>query len=84
MLSDHNQAISFIIPAYNCQRTLAETVESIYKSNFTEGDEIIIIDDASTDDTLALAKIYSQHILLYTFYIILLTKARQQPAGIQA
>jgi glycosyltransferase involved in cell wall biosynthesis len=44
--------ISFIIPAFNCEKTLAETVESIYADNFIDGDEIIIINDNSTDKTI--------------------------------
>jgi len=48
-------SISFIIPAYNCEKTLEESVQSILESNFAEGDEIIIINDASTDNTLKLA-----------------------------
>lgn len=48
--------ISFIIPAFNCQQTLVETVNSIYNGNFTEGDEVIIINDASTDNTFEIAK----------------------------
>lgn len=43
--------ISFIIPAYNCADTIRETIVSIYNDNFEEGDEVIIIDDASTDST---------------------------------
>ena len=44
--------ISFIIPAFNCQDTLEETVQSVFNRNFHEGDEMIIIDDCSTDNTL--------------------------------
>jgi len=47
-----NSNISFIIPAFNCASTLAESVESITEGNLTSGDEIIIVNDASTDDTL--------------------------------
>ena len=43
--------ISYVIPAYNCRKTIAETVESVFNGNFTEGDEVIIVDDCSTDDT---------------------------------
>ncbi|MEY2701670.1 MAG: hypothetical protein RLY43_303 [Bacteroidota bacterium] len=48
--------ISFVIPAYNCVNTLEETVNSIFLDNFEEGDEIIIVDDASTDETPSLIK----------------------------
>ncbi len=44
--------ISFVMPAFNCESTIKEAVESIYDSNFEQGDEVIIIDDASTDATI--------------------------------
>jgi glycosyltransferase involved in cell wall biosynthesis len=43
--------ISFFIPAYNCAQTLKESVDSIMKSNFSEGDEVVIVNDGSTDST---------------------------------
>ena len=48
--------ISFIIPAYNCAKFLPEAINSIFNGNFTQGDEVIIIDDASTDNTFKVAK----------------------------
>ena len=47
-----NSKISFIIPAYNCANTIVESIESIFKGNFEDGDEVIIVNDASTDRTL--------------------------------
>jgi glycosyltransferase involved in cell wall biosynthesis len=47
--------ISFIIPVYNAEATLLETIISLYNDNFYEGDEVIIIDDASEDGTYPLA-----------------------------
>jgi glycosyltransferase involved in cell wall biosynthesis len=44
-------SISFVIPAYNCAKTLEESVDSIMKTNFHNGDELIIVNDGSTDDT---------------------------------
>jgi glycosyltransferase involved in cell wall biosynthesis len=43
--------ISFIIPAYNCETTIRESVASIIDGNLAGGDEIIIVDDGSTDST---------------------------------
>lgn len=48
--------ISFVIPAYNSQETIRETVDSIFDGNFTIGDEIIIVNDCSSDDTLTVLK----------------------------
>lgn len=51
-----NTNISFIIPAYNCAKFLPDAVNSIFNGNFTAGDEVIIIDDASTDNTFKVAQ----------------------------
>ncbi len=49
--------ISFIMPAYNSSKTIAESIESIMDGNFEEGDEIIICNDDSNDDTLEILKV---------------------------
>lgn len=51
-----NQSISFIIPAYNCATTIVESVESIFNGNFESGDEVVICNDASTDDTVKVVR----------------------------
>lgn len=43
--------VSYIMPAYNCAATVCESVESIMQGNFEKGDELIIVNDCSTDDT---------------------------------
>lgn len=43
--------ISFIIPAYNASQTIEESVLSIINTNFTANDEIIIVNDGSSDNT---------------------------------
>lgn len=43
--------VSYIMPAYNCEQTVAESVKSILGSNFEGGDELVIVDDCSTDLT---------------------------------
>jgi glycosyltransferase involved in cell wall biosynthesis len=48
-----NKKIVIIMPAYNAERTLKKTVESIPKGIV---DEIILTDDCSTDKTVILAK----------------------------
>ena len=48
--------ISFVIPAYNASTTLAEAVDSIFNGNFEDGDEVIIVNDASSDNTGAIAE----------------------------
>ncbi len=60
MLSDREPTISFIIPAYNCQDTLGETLESVFDGNFQNGDEVIIINDCSTDNTLSVIENFQE------------------------
>jgi len=45
--------VVIVMPAYNAARTLEKTFEDIPK-NF--GDEIILVDDCSKDDTVEIAK----------------------------
>ncbi len=48
--------ISFIIPTYNCERYIRKTIESIHNDNLIKGDEIIVIDDNSSDGTTEILK----------------------------
>jgi GT2 family glycosyltransferase len=46
--------VSFIVPAFNAERTLAQTVETV-RAAAPPGSELVIIDDGSLDGTRALA-----------------------------
>lgn len=48
---DKDQLISFVMPAYNCEATIAEAVDSIFVNNFQAGDELIIVNDCASDAT---------------------------------
>jgi glycosyltransferase involved in cell wall biosynthesis len=45
--------ISVIVPAYNAERTILETIESVQQQTFSDF-ELIVINDGSTDRTLEL------------------------------
>jgi len=49
-------SISVLIPAFNEQDSLKSTVESVLKSDYKYLEEVIIINDGSTDRTLEIAK----------------------------
>ena len=47
--------VSVIIPAYNAERTILATLESVQKQTFSDI-ELIVIDDGSTDQTVKLVE----------------------------
>ena len=49
--------ISFIVPAYNEEQCLAETLDAIHTTGFALGEpyEVLVADDGSTDETAAIA-----------------------------
>lgn len=51
MENNKNFSISFFIPAYNCEKWIEEAVNSIMETNFEAGDELVIVNDCSTDNT---------------------------------
>lgn len=51
--------ISVIIPAYNAERTILETIHSIQKQTFSDF-ELIVVNDGSTDQTLKVLSIIQE------------------------
>jgi glycosyltransferase involved in cell wall biosynthesis len=51
------QKVSILIPVYNTAEYLAETLESCLAQTYGNI-EIVVVDDGSTDDSLAVAKRY--------------------------
>lgn len=48
--------ISYIMPAYNAEKTIKASVESIMHANLQPGDELVIVNDCSTDKTADIIK----------------------------
>ena len=65
---DELPKVTVIIPAFNEEKSIARTIESITKSNYPKNKfEIIVIDDGSKDKTLEIAKKYkSKLVKVYT------------------
>jgi O-antigen/teichoic acid export membrane protein/glycosyltransferase involved in cell wall biosynthesis len=56
--SDVNPLVSILIPAFNAQEWIADTIRSAMAQTY-EPKEIIVVDDGSTDQTLAIAQAFS-------------------------
>lgn len=48
--------VSFVIPAYNEERTIAETIKSIFDSDYKGIIEVIVVNDGSTDNTKSIVE----------------------------
>ncbi len=53
--------ISVIIPCFNAAKTIAVQLEALAKQTWTEW-EIIVVDNGSTDESVAIVKNYQKHI----------------------
>jgi len=54
--------VSVLIPAYNVEHLIVETIESVLAQTW-QNKEIIIVNDGSTDDTLSVARRYESSIV---------------------
>lgn len=59
MNRENQPLVSVIMGIYNCEKTLAQAVESILEQTY-ENWELIMCDDGSSDDTFRIAKEYSE------------------------
>lgn len=71
-----NKRISVIIPVYNAERSILNTLISLKYQNFKDY-EVIIIDDGSTDDSSKICKDFSDKNLLFRYF-------RQNNSGVSS
>lgn len=50
--------VSFVVPVYNAEDTVTESLDSIFNGNFNKGDELLIVDDCSTDSSYEVLQDY--------------------------
>ncbi|WP_191968508.1 glycosyltransferase family A protein [Cellvibrio sp. KY-GH-1] len=58
--------VSIVMPAYNCERFIGKTIESILQQTYSNF-ELLIIDDGSTDGTKAVIDSYNDDRIRYFF-----------------
>lgn len=73
--------VSVIMPTYNSAKTLKEALDSIISQSYRPI-EIITIDDASKDDSLAIAKAYAQQHSTKDLQFVTLSNEQNAGAGI--
>jgi glycosyltransferase involved in cell wall biosynthesis len=72
--------VSVIIPSYNCELYIAETLESILNQTFKDI-EIIVVDDGSTDKTRQIVTSYGAPVRLVTQTNVGVCAARNRGIG---
>lgn len=63
MTSTKNELISIVIPVYNGERDLEETLKSVFAQTY-RNTELIVVDDGSTDGTLQILDRYAGQLRL--------------------
>ena len=85
LMAESNPLISIIVPAYNAEAYLPETLDSIFLQEVSFPLEVIVINDGSTDSTLSLLQKYK---LEYQNLTVITTEnkgpANARNEGIQA
>ena len=64
-----NPLVSIIIPVYNGEKYIAETIQSVIDQTY-ENWELIIVDDGSTDNTSNIVKKFNDTRIIYIKRII--------------
>jgi len=52
--------LSIVIPCFNAEKVIGETIETLLKSNYPGLKQIIVSDDCSTDNSYKIAKMYEK------------------------
>ena len=64
-MADPKPTVSVIIPSYNCEAYIAETIGSVLDQTFRDL-ELIVVDDGSTDGTREIVASYGAPVRLLT------------------
>lgn len=56
---DNQPLVSIIMPVYNCERFLSESIESVISQSYKKW-ELLIVDDGSTDKSISIIESYAK------------------------
>lgn len=59
-MGDNNTLVSIIVPVYNVERYIAETIQSVLLQTYDNW-ELLLVNDCSTDETLSVIKNYTDN-----------------------
>lgn len=59
--NDNGPLVSAVIPAYNAERWISDTIESVLDQDYSPV-EIVVVDDGSTDKTAEIAESFGQNV----------------------
>jgi len=59
-----NCPVSIVVPAFNCSKTIADTLNALRRQTYTGPIEIIVVDDGSTDQTPQIVQSFEEVIYL--------------------
>ncbi|MBM3247611.1 glycosyltransferase family 2 protein [Candidatus Pacearchaeota archaeon] len=55
-----NYSLCILVPAFNEEKTIADTIHAIYSTNYNNLAQVIVINDGSKDNTLKIAKSFEK------------------------
>lgn len=58
-MNDNQPLVSIIMPVYNCERFLSESIESVISQSYKKW-ELLIVDDGSTDKSISIIESYAE------------------------
>ena len=58
-------SISIVIPAFNAQKTIAQTLQAVLSQDYEQLFEVIVVDDGSTDKTAQIVQSFQQVRYIY-------------------
>ncbi len=61
---EYSPSVSVIIPGYNSEATIRETLQSLKEQDYQGALEVIVVDDGSTDSTPEIAREYADKVIV--------------------